>query len=139
VQEQGGPDHVHHRVHGPDLVEVDLVDGLAVDPGLGLGQAAEDGQRAVPHRPRQVGLAEGAAQVGPGADDMGALGPDPDQGGPDPAPLDPAHLQLERVNGQPLEPGPQRLGRPAGVQQRPQHHVPGRPGEAVEVGEGHGA
>src|SRR4029450_10145812 len=42
------------------------------------------------------------------------------------------------VPGPRLEPGTQLLGRPAGVQQRPQHHVPGHPGEAVEVGEGHG-
>ena len=69
---------------------------------------------------------------------MRALGPDPDVGGADPAPLDPGHLQLERVDRQPLQPGPQRLGRPARVQQRPEDHVPGHAGEAVEVGEGHG-
>ncbi len=42
-----GTDHVGNRIQGADLVEVHIVDRLAMDLGFGLGDAMEDGQRVL--------------------------------------------------------------------------------------------
>jgi hypothetical protein len=53
VEAQSGPDDVYDCIDRSDLVEMDIIRLAAVDPGLRLGQALENGQRRFPHRFRQ--------------------------------------------------------------------------------------
>ena len=64
LQGDGRPDDVHDAVDGADLVEVDLLDGAAVDLGLGLGQSVEDGPRPVGGPLGQAGVVDQVQDVG---------------------------------------------------------------------------
>ena len=56
-------DNVNDGVHGPDLVEMNLIDRGPVDRRLGLGQTGEDCQGLVPDLSRNCSLAEQAADL----------------------------------------------------------------------------
>ena len=60
LQPLDGPHHVDQRVRRADLVEVDLLDGRAVDLRLGLGKAAEHLERALTHCGFEVGATRGS-------------------------------------------------------------------------------
>ncbi len=55
---------VDDRVDGADLVEVDVVEVDAVDPGLGAAERLEDRQRARLHRRREPRALDQAADLG---------------------------------------------------------------------------
>jgi len=61
------PHHVHDRVERSHLVELDRVGGDAMHAPLGLGQACEDGERALLHRRGQAAPGEQVADLRPGA------------------------------------------------------------------------
>ena len=61
------PHHVHDRVECADLVELDGVGGDAVHAPLGLGEAREDGERALLHRRGEAPFREQVADLAPGA------------------------------------------------------------------------
>jgi hypothetical protein len=142
--DRGGGD-VHDGVHSAHLVKVHLVQGDAVDPGLGATQRLEDGQRPLAHSRRQSSRLEHtddvaevptvvvAVSVRPGlAPARAARRLDPHVARGQRPPAHPRHAQLVRH----LQAGQirlQLLAREAGIQERPHEHVAGHAGEAVQV------
>ena len=63
IQGDHGPDNVGDGVHGSDLVEMDLLDGTAVDRGLGPGQTLERRDRPITPSRGKVGALDDRTDV----------------------------------------------------------------------------
>jgi hypothetical protein len=141
-QADGSAGHVDDRVDGAELVEVDLLEGDAVDPRLGTTQRLEHGERPLAHggvEPRLAqelhDLAEGAPAPAPGGGCWARAPPrEPDlhvaRG--QRAPHHPPHPQRE-LQSQARQIGFELLAREPQVEERTQDHVSGDAREDVEV------
>ena len=58
IDQEGRGDDIGDRIPRAHLVERDVLDGLAVDPGFGLGEMGEDGNGVGANRRRKVALFE---------------------------------------------------------------------------------
>ena len=63
VERRGGADHVDDRVDRADLVELDVLDGLAVQLRLGAREPVEDVERAAPRAFGQLRVLDRRADV----------------------------------------------------------------------------
>ena len=134
---EGGarPHHVDDGVEATQLVEVDLLGRTPVEPALDLGHGGEDGLGPIADPLGKAGLDDQARDVGVGAHDGGLVGSDVDLGGGHARPQHGLGFQLPSAHRQPPEQGPDLVEVGAGIDQAPEGHVAGDPGEAVEPGE----
>ncbi len=128
------PHHIHQRIHGADLVKVDLLRGAAVNGGLGHRKSAENRHRPLPDDLR----------IGSGGDELAELAettvrrggidhPDLDAPAPDSVFGHRLLLDLEAVDRKSAKPLPQPVQRHAEIDERPEGHVPAHTGKTVEV------
>jgi hypothetical protein len=139
IQGQTGPHDVHNRIDGPDLVEVDLLNGRAVRLGLRLRQPGEHGHRPLTHGLGQTAVFDDLANVlqvpvrllGRCLDaNLKLRGRESLLAGP---------LGIQRVPSYPqvAQIAPQSIQVQTGIQQRTEDHVPAGPAETVEISDPH--
>ena len=139
VEADDGADDIEDGVGGADFVELDLVDGGAVDVGFGFGEAAEDLAGFLFDPGLQVGGGDAGVDVGVGVVVVAAAGLDVevDEAGLDEAALDAFVAEFPGGRSS-LRSSARRLGLvEAGVEQGAEDHVAAGAGLAVEVGGGH--
>ena len=125
-------DDVDDGVEATDLVEVDLLRRTPVEAALGLGQRAEHRQRSPPDPLRQTGLLDQRRDVRRRAHDRRLLHVHVGLGGRDAAAQHRLGLEAPAPHREPLDHRAHLVDVGPRVEQRPQRHVPGDPGEAVE-------
>jgi hypothetical protein len=116
-------------------VEVDLIDRLAVQAPLGLGERPEHGMGAVAHTVGKPGLVEHGGDVAGGADDVGGLGDDVRLGPGDAVAQHRLGVEAPPTDRQAFADPPHLAEVGAGVEQRTECHVAGDATEAVEPGD----
>ena len=137
-QAQHRPGHVHQRVRGADLVEVDLLDAGAVHGGLRLGEATERRHRPVADRLRQVGATEDRLHVAEAAVGLpGLVGRDLHAHRRQRPAAHATHRDPHALQPQAAGQRGQSLLGPSGRDQRSEHHVPADPRAAVEPADAH--
>ncbi len=141
LEPETGADHVHDRVHGADLVEVDLVGARAVDLGLGRGEPLEDAPRARARPRREVARVDRGEDLGEVALVPVRVLPESheDARRGDRSSLLLAGRDLEAFDAERAEAVPQLAQRGARVHERPEHHVARAAAHEVEIGRAHGA
>ena len=125
-------DHVDDGVDAADLVEVDLLGRVAVDPSLCLGQLLEGGDRPLADPFGQASLLNQADDVRRCPHDRGLLDRHLDLRRAEPTPRDRLGVDVPSANRQPLTERSDLSKVGAGVDQRAQRHIAGDAGEAVE-------
>ena len=138
-QRQAGPDDIGDAVDGPDLVKVNLVDGGAMDLGLGLRQPLED-LGGMGSRPRgQVPAGDNVQHVGQAPVRMivtlmaaGVVDHEEPQGG-DALADDGLGRDAQARQRQAAQRRRDRPGLGARVDQRRDDHVAAGPGKAVKI------
>jgi len=118
---------------------VHLVLGNAVDPRLGGGQAPEDRARPLLRRQREAAGLDQGQQVCQTSFRLGLVDDDADVGTLKGAAGLLTCLEPIAADRQARQRTAQRLQRQTGVEQRAEEHVAAGAGEAVEVGDAHGA